>query len=196
MAWPKEKKEYTRKHIVEIATTLFMRHGYEAISIEDIMEKAKLTRGGFYNHFSSKSALYHESIFSAIEQGKVFFAKTRKGNLNDFIKYYLSYEHYSSPTVCPLSSITPDIMRHSEDIRQAYDQSLSAFIKGIQEKSYNENTQKKISRQQALQIATLLIGGMTLARAINDQDTIREILLVSQKNALTILGNREIAIRE
>jgi len=43
---------------------LFNRHGFEDVSIDMIMKAASLTRGGFYNHFKTKEALYAEAVDS------------------------------------------------------------------------------------------------------------------------------------
>ena len=43
---------------------MFNRHGFEQVSIDDIMQHVGLTRGGFYNHFKSKDELYAEAVSS------------------------------------------------------------------------------------------------------------------------------------
>lgn len=40
-------KDKTRARIVESARVLFNRHGFEAVSIDDVMKGAGLTRGDF-----------------------------------------------------------------------------------------------------------------------------------------------------
>jgi AcrR family transcriptional regulator len=49
------KKEETRTRIVEAATTLFRRHGYQATSIEDIAVAADVAPRTFYSYFGAKS---------------------------------------------------------------------------------------------------------------------------------------------
>ncbi|HEY1935691.1 MAG TPA: TetR/AcrR family transcriptional regulator [Acetobacteraceae bacterium] len=48
----------TRGHIVAIATELFTGRGYEATSIETVLETSGVSRGALYHHFESKEALY------------------------------------------------------------------------------------------------------------------------------------------
>lgn len=43
--------------ILDIALTLFLERGYDAVQIEHIRTDSGLSRGGFYHHFGSKSAL-------------------------------------------------------------------------------------------------------------------------------------------
>ena len=51
MPYSTEHKQQTRQKIVEAARILFNRHGFNAVTIDMIMESTDLTRGGFYNHF-------------------------------------------------------------------------------------------------------------------------------------------------
>jgi TetR/AcrR family transcriptional repressor of nem operon len=56
------RREQIRQKIIQSAALLFNRHGFTAVSIDDIMAGAGLTRGGFYSYFGSKSELYAEAI--------------------------------------------------------------------------------------------------------------------------------------
>jgi len=53
-----EKGITTRQHIVDVATQLFTKSGYEATSIEAILSACSISRGALYHHFSSKDALF------------------------------------------------------------------------------------------------------------------------------------------
>ncbi|GIO24161.1 TetR/AcrR family transcriptional regulator [Oceanobacillus sp. J11TS1] len=44
-----------KKQIVEAAQTLFIKKGFPATSIQDILEAANISKGTFYNYFSSKT---------------------------------------------------------------------------------------------------------------------------------------------
>jgi len=63
----KEEAEETKKKIVESAVELFEINGYEATRIEDVAEKAGLTRGAVYWHFKTKVDLY-EYILTMFEK--------------------------------------------------------------------------------------------------------------------------------
>src|SRR5690242_8286768 len=62
MPYRPDHRVRTRARIVRSAQKLFNQHGFEGVSIDDIMAAAELTRGGFYRHFSSKSDLYAEAM--------------------------------------------------------------------------------------------------------------------------------------
>ena len=44
-----------KKQIIDAAYSLFIDKGYAATSVQDILEKAKISKGTFYNHFTSKA---------------------------------------------------------------------------------------------------------------------------------------------
>ena len=52
-----KKGERTRRVIVEKAAALFNTRGYFGSSMNDLMRKTGLEKGGIYNHFSSKEEL-------------------------------------------------------------------------------------------------------------------------------------------
>ena len=53
----KSKSMETKKRIVEEAAKLFSKDGFEGVSVDSIVEAAGVSKGTFYVHFESKSAL-------------------------------------------------------------------------------------------------------------------------------------------
>ena len=47
----------TRRHILDVAAHAFAEHGYNGVSLNDIVRDSGLTKGAFYFHFPSKEAL-------------------------------------------------------------------------------------------------------------------------------------------
>jgi AcrR family transcriptional regulator len=59
------RRRQTRKQLIEAAVQLVLEKGYEAVTIQDITDRADLGRGTFYIHFKDKE----EAVWSAIEDG-------------------------------------------------------------------------------------------------------------------------------
>lgn len=59
-----EYAEITRQALRDSALELFVRKGFGKTSIENIVKKARVTRGAFYHHFKSK-----EDIFIEVYEG-------------------------------------------------------------------------------------------------------------------------------
>jgi len=49
------KGDLRKKQILEVAESLFAEKGYEATSVQDILDKLQLSKGSFYHHFESKA---------------------------------------------------------------------------------------------------------------------------------------------
>ena len=52
-----ERSERTRAQIVEAAAAAFAEHGFDGISLNDVVKRSGLSKGAFYFHFSSKEEL-------------------------------------------------------------------------------------------------------------------------------------------
>jgi AcrR family transcriptional regulator len=61
-----EYAEATRAALVAVARTLFAERGYAAVSIEEIVQGARVTRGALYHHFEDKQALFR-AVLEEIE---------------------------------------------------------------------------------------------------------------------------------
>jgi AcrR family transcriptional regulator len=53
-----ERLANTRAALLKAAKTVFSEQGYEAASTEEIVRRAKVTRGALYHHFEDKRALF------------------------------------------------------------------------------------------------------------------------------------------
>lgn len=56
------KAAATRRLLIDIAADLFIARGYAAVSMQDIADRAEITKGGVYGHFRSKGQLLVEVI--------------------------------------------------------------------------------------------------------------------------------------
>jgi len=66
MPYPREHRDAKKQQLIRTARTLFNRKGFEAVSIDEIMSNAGLTRGGFYSYFKSKGELYALAVGQAL----------------------------------------------------------------------------------------------------------------------------------
>ncbi|HWP79460.1 MAG TPA: TetR/AcrR family transcriptional regulator [Candidatus Acidoferrum sp.] len=60
----KEQGEATKKKISETAQRLFVEHGVENVTVDDIVTEVGVVRGTFYVHFESKDALISSLLSS------------------------------------------------------------------------------------------------------------------------------------
>lgn len=62
--------EVRKSELLDCAQTLFFERGYERTTISDIIDKAGVSKGGFYHHFSSKEEML-EALAARLAQEAV-----------------------------------------------------------------------------------------------------------------------------
>ncbi|MGC1551813.1 MAG: TetR/AcrR family transcriptional regulator, partial [Bradyrhizobium sp.] len=170
-------REQVRQKIIQSALQLFNRHGFTAASIDDIMAGAGMTRGGFYSYFQSKSELYAEAISCFVTEKQEIIANSDKASDRavTLLRDYLSRQHLEDlATSCPMIGLPNDVSRSDQSVREAQEAALRMMVETFQQ-GMTPNGQA--SRQVALALASLCLGGMVLARAIEDHafaDELRE----------------------
>ena len=59
-----------RKEILDVALRLVYTQGYEAMSIQDILDSSKISKGAFYHYFDSKQALLDGMIERMLDEAE------------------------------------------------------------------------------------------------------------------------------
>lgn len=191
MPYSAEHKQETRQKILKAAARLFNRKGFAEVTIGEIMRAAGLTHGGFYRHFKSKDELYSEVITQFLcrppEPWQTKPAERCAPGL-PFALYvvdaYLSREHLEDlDGSCPLIGLPSDAARGGEAVKSAYRQVAESMLK-----LFEANLDGPAAREQALVSLALCVGGMVLARAIDDEALGTELRDTAQKHILATTG--------
>jgi len=101
----------THRRIVDEASRLMRKQGIETTSVNDVMNKAGLTHGGFYRHFDSKEALVDAALTDAFEDGVRLIEEgyctlgVKKG-AQAFSSYYLSQHIFNTPSMAAQSPLS------------------------------------------------------------------------------------------
>jgi TetR/AcrR family transcriptional repressor of nem operon len=169
MRYPPGHKDETRRRILDAAGTVFRRQGYHAGGVDQVMREAGLTAGGFYAHFPSKEALFAETLPHALRQTRTLMeAGTEEGPsgadwLQTVAARYLSPAHRRLVEKgCPLPALLPEVARATEQSRQAFQEVLEEAIANIAARGEQD-------ADEAFALLGLLVGGLTLARAVADE---------------------------
>jgi TetR/AcrR family transcriptional repressor of nem operon len=192
MPYSRHHKEQTRRRIVGAAAQLFNRKGFEAVTIGEIMTQAGLTHGGFYRHFRGKDQLYAEAVRHFLRQeARPRWQKGPKdGRRPDqplarlVLDAYLSRDHMEDiGGSCPLIALSSDVARASDTVKAAYREVAEAMVH-----VFRAQLKGRAARENAMVLVALCIGGMVVARALDDKDLGNEFLDLSRKHALRTTG--------
>lgn len=188
MRYSKEHKTYTRSRIIEAAGRTFRKQGYIGAGIDGIMQAAGLSHGGFYAHFRSKDELLAETIRISMEQMRQrwFGGLDELSGLNwlrAVVDRYLSLKHRDEPEIgCMMPPLVSELARAGELPRAGFEAALCELVDQIAAKLPDDGA--LTPRQRALATMALSVGGLTLARAVNDTNLSSEILAASKALAV------------
>jgi len=183
----KEQAAENRERILDAATRLFRERGFDGIGVSDLMKEVGLTHGGFYGHFASKEDLMAKACQRAIDRALTYWQgkidNRHKGNpLTAIVKAYLSPAHYDDPGKgCLIAALGSDVARQSSVVRQTVTDGTQAQIDLLTPLQPGDDDEEK--REAALALYASMIGAMVLARAVDDADFAKEILLAVGKRA-------------
>ena len=79
----------TKQRILKVAFKLFAEKGYKHVTVDEIIKKARSSKGAFYNHFPSKDLLIYEHIQEKDERYAALNEEITKLNTAaDKLKYF------------------------------------------------------------------------------------------------------------
>lgn len=171
MPYPQGHRAQVRARIVSSARRLFNRHGFDNVSLDQIMDGAGLTRGGFYSYFRSKSDLYTEVLGcfftdpewkNCWEGVEVDLASRQAGP--QVVRAYLSRQHFEDiENSCPMVALPTDVTRGSDQAKNAFETVFLAMVSVLQRSVAGKDRRRRVKAEA---IAALCVGGMVVARAL------------------------------
>jgi AcrR family transcriptional regulator len=191
MPYSKEHTRKTRASIIESARILFNVHGFQSVTIDMVMKRAGLTRGGFYTHFKNKEELFAAAISSFLmgrgaqwrDEAGIDVTQMRAETAEQMISSYLSDAHLGDvEDQCPMIALPSDVARSGDEVKGAYQELLTAMV-WLFESSLEAKGQP--DRSKALSLAATCVGGMILARTLPDSALAEEVRAAALASALT-----------
>ena len=184
-------KEETRKRILSAAERSFKKGGYCGVGVDGLAKEAGVTSGAFYGHFDSKAAVFKAAITSGMDELYSAITECQQEYGEDwwieFAKFYTSQKRTCDLTEsCALQSITPEVGRSDEAIRGVFETELLKIV-NLANDDLSEKTKQQDLEKTWASLA-MLIGGVTLARAVKDEKLSNEIA--------TAIKNQVIAAHE
>ncbi|HET6217901.1 MAG TPA: TetR/AcrR family transcriptional regulator [Acidobacteriaceae bacterium] len=179
MGYSQAQKERTHKRIVAIASKRFREKGLAGFGIAELMKEAGLTVGGFYKHFDSRDELVAEAVSAAFgvweRQKDTAESEGQPLTFEKLIDDYVSDVHRKNPGVgCAFSALAPELARSDKRTRALTSEQVRDDIELIV--GLLAGKDKRAARSRAILALSALVGAMSLARAVSDEELSREIL--------------------
>lgn len=165
-----EQAKLNRQRVVKVASSLFRERGLHGVGVADIMSAAGLTHGGFYGQFASKDALAVEAFDAAL-------AEEYRGKVDGLIANYLSLGHdNASGRGGALAAFANDVAHEPPGslIRSHFSQGIERLVELLAHLIPRRS--KADRRQKSLANLATLVGGIVLARAVDDAFLAQELL--------------------
>ncbi len=197
MPWSPEQKSQTRQRILDSAAALFTAHGYDRVTLGDVMRGARLTHGAFYAHFPSKQALYAEAIASGArhslqQRAALCGAAQEPWPIARMVQAYLDPSHArGEQSPCPLAFLVTDVANREAQVREAYTEVFQRLVAVLERQRRNAGHATESARQDALALAVLMIGGVAVARAVDDDGLAEALLAACRIQGGALLGAGE-----
>lgn len=170
-----QKKQESRTRIVHAAARAVREKGFDGVSVAEVMRAAGLTHGGFYAHFGSKDELLAEAVEHAGEQSAQLLQALAAGpsghppDLNALVDAYLSSMHLSAAGFgCPMAALGTDTARQSAPVRQAMAHRVGELAGAVSRAACVGTAPQRGQAVSPLATVAMLVGAMTLARAVDD----------------------------
>ncbi len=189
MRYGRERKQVTRRRIIEAAGRRFKADGIDGSGISTLMKDAGLTNGAFYAHFESKDDLVAATVADQLREQREGLGAAPPGaaGAEQYLREYLSIRHRDSPEDgCPSAALLDEIARSAEGARRTYTDGVLAFIDDVAARVAPDDPQSV--RARALTIYALMVGTLQLSRALADRQLADALLEQGIQGALTLFG--------
>jgi len=200
------KGRETRARILDVAQGVILQKGFSGSSIDEIIEAAEITKGGFFYHFRGKSDLARELMRRYLEQDEVFFrdlVERAETLVEDplqrvllFLKLY-SEAMAALPEVhpgCLVASFTYESQQFDPEVRQlAADGIVSwrkIFVERFEPVLERYPLRIEVSLDELADLLTSVIeGGIIVTRATGDPMILAQQLLQVRNYVRLLFGD-------
>ena len=191
MGYSQAQKAESRQRVLENASRQIRENGIEALGVADCMRSAGLTHGAFYGHFASRDALIVEALEYALTQSRARIAardndagKRSETPLQSIAEAFLDERHVNDPgTGCALCALAGEARHANADVRALLTRYLNELTARVAQAALRGG------EKSALGIVATIVGAITLARAVDDDELAKSVLSSSLALVMTQDGD-------
>ena len=160
-----------RETVINVASRLFRKRGFDGIGLKDLMKGAGLTQGAFYKQFASKEDLAAQASRRAMESAthrwSAATAARPEDPLGAVIAFYLSMGHRREKMDgCPIVALGSDAARQGANVKASFEAGIKEHLEILGRLVAKTSGEK--SDGKAMAILSTMVGALTLSRVVND----------------------------
>lgn len=184
MARRSDRKEASLRRILNAGASRLRAEGLSGAAIAQVMQEAGLTHGAFYAHFNNKEELAAAAFrFSLLDNRPRWMGQARKeswpSRLLRLGKRYLTMAHRDDlADSCALAALASDAARSHPGFRKVYEEELRKSLRAICIPLDDGRPIDPARLDGAIAFMALCVGGISLARAVDDAVFSQQILTV------------------
>lgn len=174
---------FDRDQVLGKVVTIFHEKGYNATSMQDLVDATGLNRSSIYNSFGSKKELYQESLKAYRSQGLQYVQKVliHTENPKETIRKIFASDSFTKANGCFLSNCTSEMANQDFEIRSFLKNNLEHMqglfeelvLKGQKEGSINQN---RSAKEYAIYLFTALQGLRITGILLSEQNSFESIV--------------------
>ena len=173
-----DRKARTRRRILEAAGRGFRSRGYAGVGVDGIAQAAEVTSGAFYAHFGSKDGAFEAALAAGLDEvieGIPRFQEDKGADwVEAFAAYYLGKAHRGDLECgCAMTTLSPEVVRAAPETQSLYRAKMERIV-GLAAEGLAGGSPRE-RRARALAMLSVLIGGLTTARAVGAERLSKEI---------------------
>jgi len=188
------KGQATKTKLMDIAERLILNRGFSAMSIDEVIKEAGITKGGFFYHFDSKNSLVYALMQRYREKEAFIFSdlfKRAEELTSDPLQQMLVFVKLFAEMMadmkllhpgCVVASITYESQQVNEQVRNITTEIVLDWRNLFREhlkkidQVYSPNANVS-SDDLADMLSTIMEGGIIISRALNDPSVLEKQLL-------------------
>lgn len=173
-------KASAREKLLEAALGVIRAQGYTATTVDDLCERAGVTKGAFFHHFATKDALAVAAADYWSETASALFAGADYHQHDDPLDRVLAYIDFRKGLIrgaipdftCLAGTMVQEAYGASDDIREACRRSIEGHAETLEADIAaaleNYDVHGVTAKSLALYTQAALQGAFILAKAKND----------------------------
>jgi AcrR family transcriptional regulator len=196
----------TRENILATAESIILQRGYAGTSIEDIIGRAGITKGGFFYHFDGKNDLARNLILRYLEQDDVLFnglVERAHSLTEDPLQQFLIFIKLLAEAMADLPSTHPGCLAASFTYEsQQFDDEVTELVaQGMLRwrRLFVQHLEKIVEKypmkiehpleELADMLSSIIEGGIIMSRALDDREILPNQLLQYRNYIRLVFGD-------